>query len=106
MYATNGKANFDHAAIERTARELRAQAFAELIGKAGREIKGLVKRHIVDPIRARARRERQLVELMGMDDHMLRDLGLSRGGIAYAFDHGREAEPANANAPLSKPRAA
>ena len=69
-------------------------------------LKGLVKRHIVDPMRARARRERQLEELMGMDDHMLRDLGLSRGGIAYAFDHGREAEPANANAPLSKPRAA
>lgn len=106
MYTTNGKAIVDEAAIHRAARELRAKAFAELIGKAGRGIKGLVLRNIVEPLRARARRERQLEELMSMDDHMLRDLGLSRGGIAYAFDHGREAEPANANAPLTKPRAA
>jgi len=106
MYTTNGKAIFDEAAIHHAARELRAQAFAELLGKAGRGVKALVQRHIVEPIRARARRERQLEELMGMDDHMLRDLGLSRGGIAYAFDHGREAEPANVNAPLTKPRAA
>lgn len=106
MYTTNGKAIFDEAEVHRAARELRAKAFAELLGKLGRGIKGLVKRHIVEPIRARAARERQLEELMSMDDHMLRDLGLSRGGIAYAFDHGREAEPANANAPLTKPRAA
>ena len=83
MYATNGKAIFDEAAIHRAASQLRA----------------------------RVRRERQLEELMAMDDHMLRDLGLSRGGIAYAFDHGREGEfaagePANTNAPLAKPRAA
>jgi uncharacterized protein YjiS (DUF1127 family) len=106
MYTTNGKAIFDEAALHRAASELRSKALAELFGKAGRGIKGFVKRHIVDPMRARARRERQLEELMGMDDHMLRDLGLSRGGIAYAFDHGREGEPANANAPLTKPRAA
>jgi hypothetical protein len=43
---------------------------------------------------------------MAMDDHMLRDLGLSRGGVAYAFEHGREAEAANTNAPRTKPRAA
>jgi uncharacterized protein YjiS (DUF1127 family) len=106
MYTTNEKAIFDEAAIHRAARELRAKAVADLFGAAGRGIKALVKRHIVDPVRARARRERQLEELMAMDDHMLRDLGLSRGGIAYAFDHGREAEPANTNAPLTKPRAA
>lgn len=106
MYATNGKAIFDEAAIHRAASELRSKAFADLLGKAGRGIERLVHRLIVGPIRARARRERQLEELMGMDDHMLRDLGLSRGGIAYAFDHGREGEIANANAPLPKPRAA
>ena len=106
MYTTNGKAIFDEAAIYRAAREHRARAFAELFGRVGRGIKALVARHIVEPLRARVRRQHQLEELMGMDDHMLRDLGLSRGGIAYAFDHGREAEPANANAPLSKPHAA
>ncbi len=106
MYTTNGKAILDEAAIHRAANDLRAKAIADLFGKVGRGITGLVKRHIVDPILARARRERQLEELMNMDDHMLRDLGLSRGGIAYAFEHGREGEPANGNAPQTKPRAA
>ena len=111
MNTTNGKAIFDEAAIYRAAREMRAQATAELLGKAGRGIKRFVTRHIVEPLRARSRRQHQLEELMAMDDHMLRDLGLSRGGIAYAFEHGRDgefagAEAANSNAPLTKPRAA
>jgi uncharacterized protein YjiS (DUF1127 family) len=106
MSLTNGKAIFDEAEIYRAARELRAKAFAELIGKAGRGLKVLVTRHLVEPLRARVRRQRQLEELMAMDDHMLRDLGLSRGGVAYAFEHGREAEAANTNAPRTKPRAA
>jgi uncharacterized protein YjiS (DUF1127 family) len=105
MYTTNGKAILDEAAIHRAASELRAKAVARLIGKAGRGIKAVVAR-LVEPLRARARRQRQLEDLMAMDDHMLRDLGLSRGGIVYAFEHGREAEPANNNAPLNKPRAA
>ena len=88
-----------------------AKAFADLIRKAAGGAKGLIKRHLVEPLRARAARQRQLEELIHMDDHMLRDLGLSRGGIAYAFEHGRDAEfgvveAANANAPLDKPRAA
>lgn len=111
MSLTNGKAIFDEAEIYRAAREQRAKAFAELFGKAASGIKALVTRHLVEPVRARVRRQHQLEELMSMDDHMLRDLGLSRGGIAYAFEHGREAEiggakPANTNTPLTKPRAA
>jgi uncharacterized protein YjiS (DUF1127 family) len=106
MNTTNGKAIFDEAAIYRAAREMRARATAELFGKAGRAITRFVTRHIVEPLRARSRRQHQLEELLAMDDHMLRDLGLSRGGIAYAFEHGREAEAANCNAPLTKPRAA
>jgi uncharacterized protein YjiS (DUF1127 family) len=106
MTPTNEKPFIDEFAIYRTARELRAKAVAELIGKAAGGLKGLVKRQLVEPLRARAQRQRQLEELLHMDDHMLRDLGLARGGIAYAFEHGREAEPANANAPLTKPRAA
>ena len=106
MTTTNEKSLTDEFAIYRAASAARAKAVAELIGKAGRGIKGLVNRHLVEPLRLRARRQRQLEELMQMDDHMLRDLGLSRGGIAYAFEHGREVEPANVNAPLNKPRAA
>ena len=106
MTTTNGKPLLDEFAIYHAARELRAKAMAELLGKAGRGVKGLVKRHVLEPLRARSLRRRQLEELINMDDHMLRDLGLSRGGIAYAFEHGREVEPANANTPLTKPRAA
>ena len=107
MTPTNEKTHPDEFAIYQAAHRLRAEAFADLFGKAAAGIKGWVKRHVVGPLSARAQRQRQLEELTNMDDHMLRDLGLSRGGIAYAFEHGREAEPANANAPSHKaPRAA
>ena len=106
MNTTNAKQILDEAEIYRAARELRAKALAEMIGKAASGLTGYVKRHVLDPMRARATRKRQLDELMNMDEHMLRDLGLSRGGIAHAFEHGREAQPANANTPLTKPRAA
>jgi len=107
MTPTNEKTYPDEIAVYQAARRLRAEAFASLVGKAAAGIKGWVKRHVVEPIGARAQRQRQLEELNGMDDHLRRDLGLSRGGIAYAFEHGREAEPANANAPSHKtPRAA
>ncbi len=106
MTPTNEKPFLDEFAVYHAARQLRAKAMAELLGKAASGIKGLVKRRLLDPLRARAERRRQLEELMNMDDHMLRDLGLSRAGIRYAFEHGREAEPANTNTPLTKPRAA
>jgi uncharacterized protein YjiS (DUF1127 family) len=106
MNAIYEKPILDEFAVARAAQHMRAQAFADLIGKAAGGLKGLVKRHLVEPLRARAARQRQLEELIHMDDHMLRDLGLSRGGIAYAFEHGREVEAANVNSPLDKPRAA
>ena len=107
MTPTNEKTYPDEFAIYQAARRARAEAFARMVGKAATGIAGWVKRHVVAPLNARAQRQRQLEELNNMDDHMLRDLGLSRGGIAYAFEHGREAEPANTNAPSKKaPRAA
>jgi len=107
MHPTNGKTLYRDFAVYHAARAERARAFAGMFGKAARGIKALVGRLIVEPIKARAQRNRQLEELSHMDDHMLRDLGLSRGGIAYAFEHGREAEPANTNSPAKQsPRAA
>src|SRR5262245_60590036 len=106
MNPTNEKPFPNEFAIYHAARIARAEAFARLVRKAAGGIASLVKRNLVGPLRARAERRRQLDELLNMDDHMLRDLGLSRGGIAYAFEHGRDAEPANTNVPLSKPRAA
>lgn len=107
MTPTNEKTFPDEFAIYQAARKHRAEAIAHLVGKAASGITGWVKRHVVEPLHARAQRQRQFEELTNMDDHMLRDLGLSRGGIAYAFEHGREGEPANTNAPSKKaPRAA
>ena len=106
MYPTNGKSLYADFAIYHAARAARARAFASVFGAIGRGIKALVNRLVVDPLKARAQRNRQLEELVAMDDHMLRDLGLSRGGIAYAFEHGREADAANSNTPVTKPRAA
>lgn len=107
MNATNEKTYPDEFAIYHAARRARAEAVASLLRKAASGIKGWVRRHVIAPLRARVARQRQLDELMHMDDHMLRDLGLSRGGIAYAFEHGREIEPANTNTPATKtPRAA
>lgn len=108
MTATkNGTPPLDELAIVQAANRLRAEYVAAVVRKATANIKAWVKRHITDPARARVERNRQLEELTQMDDHMLRDLGLSRGGIAYAFEHGREVAPANANEPATKtPRAA
>ena len=118
MTPTNEKSFFDASAIAHAARAARARAFAEFIGAVAGGIKSLTNRFAA-PLRARAQRQRQLEELLSMDDHMLRDLGLSRGGIAYAFAHGRDAEvgraefgvgePANTNTPprpFQKPHAA
>ena len=106
MHTIYEKPILNEFAIARAVQEMRSKAFADLVRKAASGAKGLVKRHLVEPLRARAARQRQLEELIHMDDHMLRDLGLSRGGIAYAFEHGREVEVANVNSPLDKPRAA
>jgi uncharacterized protein YjiS (DUF1127 family) len=107
MNPTNEKTYPDEFATYHAARRMRAEAFASLLNKAGAGIKEWAQRHVVDPLQARAARRRQLDELLHMDDHMLRDLGLSRGGIAYAFEHGREIEPANTNTPAhTAPRAA
>ena len=106
MYPTNGKTIYSDFAVYHAARQARAEAFAGAFGALFGGIKALVSRLVVEPIKARAKRQRQLEELVGMDDHMLRDLGLSRGGIAYAFENGREADAANTNSPVTKPRAA
>lgn len=87
-----------------TARRLRAEAIGKAVRAAASGLKGWVKRHLVDPARSRALRQRQFGELTGMDEHMLRDLGISRGNIAYAFEHGRDdvPVPANVNQPERK----
>ena len=73
---------------------------------AARGIARLIARQIFGRIRAYHGRRCQLQILLNMDDRVLRDVGLSRGGISYALETGRKAAPANINAPVKKPHAA
>jgi uncharacterized protein YjiS (DUF1127 family) len=103
MTATNEKSDLNEIAIRQAADQLRATYLVALLRKAAANVTAWVERNVTGPARARIQRQRQLEELMHMDDHMLRDLGLSRGGISYAFEHGREvATAANANLPPAK----
>jgi uncharacterized protein YjiS (DUF1127 family) len=83
------------------AREDRARAFGRVLGRAARAVARLVRHGLVEPLRERRRRERAIEELAALDDRLLRDMGIDRGGIVYAVDHGRDtdAPPANDNAP-------
>jgi uncharacterized protein YjiS (DUF1127 family) len=81
------------------ARQLQAQAMAEAIGAGWRVIRrglasltGLVRRHLIEPIRSRSQRQRAVAALAAMDDRLLADIGLRRGDIVLAVD-GRLADP-------------
>ncbi len=85
------------------ARATCARYNAELLRRVARSLKAWFVAHLVTPIRQRQAEASQLRELMAMDDRMLHDLGITRSGIRYAFDHGRETPaPANSNTPLGK----
>jgi uncharacterized protein YjiS (DUF1127 family) len=100
----------DHAAILRRAHELRNESIGRVFGAPFRVIDGFLKRHVVAPLVRRSEHQRQLAELRAMDDNMLRDIGISRGNIEFAFRHGRDSDlplPANANRPhTGRPQAA
>lgn len=92
----------DHAAILRRAHELRNESLRKVFGAPFRVLGRFVQRHVIAPIGRRSAETRQLAELRAMDDNMLRDIGISRGNIEFAFRHGRDSDlplPANANRP-------
>ena len=100
----------DHAAILRRAHALRNASLQRVFGAPFRFLGRLVKRHVLAPFARRSTEHRQLAELRAMDDNMLRDIGISRGNIEFAFRHGRDSDlplPANANRPhTGRPHAA
>ncbi len=105
MTATENNPKLDAFEMHRQARELRAQAIGQGFEAVMKAAQGWLLRHILEPIQHRATQRRQFDELMSMDDHMLRDLGLARGNIAYSFQHGRDPvvpKPANTNDPAHK----
>ena len=103
---TDEKSYIDSFARHRAAREARARYVAATVGRAVRGLARLIARQIFGRIHAYLQRRRQLEILLNMDDRMLRDMGLSRGGISYALEKRREADPANINTPVKKPHAA
>jgi uncharacterized protein YjiS (DUF1127 family) len=78
------------------AKRLRAESYADVVRTLGRAIGGVFA-GIAKALRERRQRQRALDELMGLDDRALRDMGLSRAGVVYAIDHGREDVPPPAN---------
>jgi hypothetical protein len=100
----------DQAAILRRAHELRNESLRRVFGAPLRAVGGWLKRHVVAPLGQRSIEARQLAELRAMDENMLRDIGISRGNIEFAFRHGRDSDlpvPANANRPhTGRPEAA
>ncbi len=82
-------------------RAARSRAICDALGHAFAALSRWLEHHVLTPLRERSARRRAVSELASLDDHMLHDLGVSRSGIEYAVDHGREDIPdaANENAP-------
>ncbi len=75
----------------------RAAFTAALIHKASRAIGRWAHKLVLDPLAARRQRQREYQEMMGLDEHMYHDLGISRGEANYAFQHGRPSDHTAAN---------
>ncbi|MGE0734301.1 MAG: RSP_7527 family protein [Alphaproteobacteria bacterium] len=89
----------DMLALAQEARKARAEAVRDLFVKAGAFVARIAK-SVVRPFKEFRTRQKAYEELMGLDDTMLRDLGISRAQIRFIVSHGREAEvAANANEP-------
>ena len=88
----------DSQTLHRRARARRARHFAILLRRSSRRLARFLTRRVLGAVPAYFQRRREAQELMGMDDRMLRDMGVTRGAIFHALDFGRHA--ANTNEPL------
>lgn len=89
----------DMQALTQAARAARAESVGDLFAKMGAFVVRVGK-SMVHPFKEIRSRQKAYEELMGLDDYMLRDLGISRAQIRFIVSHGREAEvAANANEP-------
>lgn len=82
------------------ARLARAQAFARIFGSAARAIARLFRAVVLAPLARRNAREATFNELMSLDAHMLKDIGITRADIPYVASNaifGKSA-PVNENA--------
>lgn len=89
----------DEIALIRAAQAERNRYIAGYIGRASRAVAHFLRKRVIVPIAHRRRHRQQYEQLIHMDDHLLHDLGISRGEIAYVMAHGRQVDPANTNQP-------
>jgi hypothetical protein len=70
--------------------------------RIGARLSAWFKKSVRDPMRRRNQYKAEYQELMSLGDSVYRDLGISRGHLAYAMRHGRETErgAANRNEPI------
>jgi len=71
-----GSGNLDYAAAERNGRKIRAKSIADLFAAIESRLSEAVARY-----RASAKQRRDLRTLMSLNDHLLDDIGLSRGDL-------------------------
>ena len=89
----------DEIALIRAAQAERNLYIADKLGRFATKVASLVRKHVISPIIRRQAYRRQYAQLTHMDDHLLHDLGISRGEIAYVMAHGRQVDAANTNTP-------
>lgn len=56
---------------------------AEFIGRVVTRLSAWIVRGMIAPFAAMRRRQREYEELMSLDDHILADIGITRGDIPY-----------------------
>jgi uncharacterized protein YjiS (DUF1127 family) len=74
-------------------------AWRERGAKKGRKngMAAWLRAHLVEPVRAWNRRQRDLQALANLDAHELHDIGLTRGEIPYVISRGTAANDGGAN---------
>ena len=81
------------AKAEAGAREARARELARLVGVAAAKVASAVHAVFVAPVARWRRREALANELYGLDERMLRDIGLSRSEIPFIVSGNRLETP-------------
>ena len=75
--------NHDYQAVYAKAQQMRALAVGEAIGGAIRGLARLYRTTIAAPLARRQARDAARRELLSLDAHMLRDIGITKGDIPY-----------------------
>ena len=75
--------NLDYFAAYTAASQLRALAVGDAIAAAIRGLRRLYAAAVTAPAARRRARDSAYRELMSLDDHMLKDIGITKGDIPY-----------------------